>query len=87
LAHRFVCVFAAERSSPLVMASVLAAFPVLWSTTTSENRIALGRVDRKLQLAVFDLEFRRNGFARVRAGGQALSRDTFATATAFASSA
>src|SRR6266851_1413853 len=33
---------------------------------------ALGRVDRQLQLTVFDLKFRRNGFAFARAGGQAL---------------
>src|SRR2546426_4528868 len=34
--------------------------------------IALGRVDRQLEFALFDLKFRRNGFALARTGGQAL---------------
>ena len=41
------------------------------------KRIAFGRIDRQLQLSVFDFKFRRNRFARVHAGGQALLKRHF----------
>src|SRR6266849_941909 len=70
--HRFVLCFCRRKVFPARDGFGLGRLPGVVVDNDLRKRTALGRVDRKLQLAVVDLEFRRNGFARVCAGGQAL---------------